>query len=74
MSVWNEVSDGYFSYEDDSWVLYLRIDESGALLEMYNGPVLVTTASWGPAATAKGGDWCRKQSLKVLEIEKQKRN
>ena len=70
---WNEISDGYFSHEDDSWILYLRIDESGALLEVYDGAMLATTATWGPAATTHGPDWCMRQSLKVLETEKKKR-
>jgi hypothetical protein len=74
MNTWNEISDGYSSYEDDSWTLYLRLDESGALLEVYDGPLLVTTSNWGPAATTHGDDWCKKQSLKVLEVEKKKRN
>ena len=74
MSSWTEVSDGYFSLEDDSWSLYLRIDDAGALLEVYEGAILKTTTNWGPGVAARhgGADWCKKQSLKVLEAEKKK--
>lgn len=74
MNSWNEISDGYFSYEDDLWTLYLRVDDSGAMLEVYEGPMLATTATWGPGTTARGTEWCRKQSLKILKGEKKKKD
>lgn len=76
MHSWKEVGDGYFSFEDDSWTLYLRVDDAGAVLEVYDGTSLKTTTNWGPAAVARGGggDWCMKQAIKVLEAEKKKRS
>lgn len=77
MTTWREVSEGYFACEDDSWILYLRHDESGAMLEVFNGTQHVTTINWGPAPGAHlpdgGHSWYLKQSLKVLEAEKKKR-
>lgn len=75
MLSWKEVSDGYFMHEDDLWTLYLRYDDSGAMLEVYEGTSHVTTVNWGPGpATTGGGEWYMRQSLKVLETEKKKRN
>jgi hypothetical protein len=75
MNSWKEINEGYFHLEDGSWSLYLSTDDSGALLEVYDGTSLATTANWGPAAIARGGgpDWCKRQSLKVLDSEKKKK-
>jgi hypothetical protein len=74
MNPWKEVTDGYFSFEDDSWTLYLRLDDAGALLEVYKGTILKTTSGWGPAVLTRTGgrEWCMKQAIKVLEAEKKK--
>lgn len=76
MDSWSEINEGYFHLVDGDWSLYLRTDDSGAMLEVYDGTSLATTASWGPAATARGGgiEWCMRQALKVLEAEKKKRS
>lgn len=74
MTDWQEVSDGYYKFEDESWTLYLRADETGAMLEIYYDASHVTTNNWGPGPVARSGiEWCMKQSLKLLEIEKKKR-
>lgn len=72
---WSEISEGYHSSADGTWTLYLRLDESGALLEVYDGTVLVTTSKWGPAVVSRndGVYWCKKQSSKILEQEQKKR-
>jgi hypothetical protein len=76
MSQWRKVDDGCCEYEEDTWFLSLRHDEAGAMLEVYNGTSHVTTVNWGPAAnmTTGNSDWYMRQSLKVLESEKKKRN
>ena len=76
MDSWTEISEGYFGLEDDSWRIYLRIDDAGGLLEVYEGTILKTTTSWGPGVASRSGgtDWCKKQSIKVLEAEKKKRS
>lgn len=74
MSDWEKVSEGYYRFEDDSWTLYLRADESGAMLEVYYEAAHVSTNNWGPGTLARTGvEWCMKQSLKFLEAEKKKR-
>jgi hypothetical protein len=75
MSNWEEISEGYHSYISGSWTIYLRIDDAGALLEVYEGTALITTSKWGPAITSQssGEEWCKKQSLKTLEQEQKKR-
>ena len=75
MSNWEEIGEGYFSYTSGSWSLYLRVDDSGAILEVYDGTSLITTNKWGPAIASlpAGEDWCKKQSLKCLEQEQKKR-
>lgn len=74
MSDWQEVSEGHYRFEDDPWTMYLQVDESGAMLEIYYNAAHVSTNNWGPGTVARSGvEWCTKQAVKLLEAEKKKR-
>ena len=74
MLSWTETSEGVFLYEDEDWSLYLRIDNE-ASLDVYFSTSLVTTARWGQGIVSRqdGVDWCKKQSITILNQEKQKK-
>jgi hypothetical protein len=75
MEAWIEVSEGLYKFEDEDWAMYLSIDESGAMLKVYNGTTHITTKNWGPGIVGRssGSEWCMKQSCIILDAEKKKR-
>jgi len=75
MSSWVEASDGSHELVDEDWTVFLRFDGVEAVLEIYFLTTFVTSKKWGRGITSRkdGIDWCKKQSILVLNQEKIKK-